>query len=620
MATSSRPTCWCGAPPDGKLALRVIDFGIGGLSAARAVQELRAPTCSRPALLTEAVRGAHTPVYASPEQMARRPGEKADPRDDVHALGVIWYQLITGDMGMMSIPSDWREQLGEHGVGEELIRLLGSCFAPKAEKRPAGAAALVEQVNDANVPMLELIDDGAVGPAEAEKRRPAAPKTVRPDNLRGAPQAVQRATARPKPHAGTTQPAETSQRRTVGETRRAAEPARNRWPAPWVLGLLGAGLAAFILVAIVSLALFGAVWSGSTLAKPRALQAKISQENAAKDNGRLVVESPLPKEGGLKPSSDPVPMPQPPQSPKDLAKKAETEKLLADQKAMEALALAEQKEAQALADFAKKEKEAQALKKVMEAIEDAKLKLKAKAPQERKAAIAALARIGDAAASADYDLCQMIAFDPLPELRQDAQDALEKVQRKLHPLVVTLFLPPEGNRSNGYCMAIKALPTFGRAGLPLIALQLQNPSPSIQKLATQRQALLLAHAEALAMIAPKDEVALQLLMTLPESPLATNYTKNLPHLQLMMHREVAKRLSIVGTTKPETRKSMVPYFIGMLQSNDPAARQLGANALAGFGSDAENAVPVLKKMSLDPSENVRNAVRNAIAAIEKRDK
>src|SRR5207244_4137015 len=67
-----------------------------------------------------------------------------------------------------------------------------------------------------------------------------------------------------------------------------------------------------------------------------------------------------------------------------LAKKAEADKLIAEQK--------------------EKETETEARKKVVKAIEDAKLKLKAKAPNERKAGIAALAKLGDAAASADYDL------------------------------------------------------------------------------------------------------------------------------------------------------------------------------------------------------------------------
>src|SRR5207253_11235524 len=43
--------------------------------------------------LSTSLRGAHTPIYASPQQVR---GEAPDPRDDVHALGVIWYQLLTG--------------------------------------------------------------------------------------------------------------------------------------------------------------------------------------------------------------------------------------------------------------------------------------------------------------------------------------------------------------------------------------------------------------------------------------------------------------------------------------------------------------------------------------------
>ena len=50
---------------EGKIALRVTDFGIGGLAAAQAAKETRQPSRSRQELLTEAVRGAYTPLYAS---------------------------------------------------------------------------------------------------------------------------------------------------------------------------------------------------------------------------------------------------------------------------------------------------------------------------------------------------------------------------------------------------------------------------------------------------------------------------------------------------------------------------------------------------------------------------
>ncbi|MHB1422601.1 MAG: bifunctional serine/threonine-protein kinase/formylglycine-generating enzyme family protein [Gemmataceae bacterium] len=141
---------------DGKIGLRVTDFGIGGLAASQAARESKQPTRSRQELLTEAVRGAYTPLYASPEQMMRRRGEPADTRDDVHALGVIWYQLITGDLGMMSVPPDWREQVEERGLEGQLVKLLASCIASRAAKRTASAIALAEQLGAASLVLQKV--------------------------------------------------------------------------------------------------------------------------------------------------------------------------------------------------------------------------------------------------------------------------------------------------------------------------------------------------------------------------------------------------------------------------------------------------------------------------------
>jgi formylglycine-generating enzyme required for sulfatase activity/serine/threonine protein kinase len=179
---------------DGKVALRVTDFGIGGLAAAQAARETRQPTRSRQELLTEAVRGAYTPLYASPEQMIRRKGEPADPRDDVHALGVIWYQLLTGDLGLMSVPSDWREQVEERGLEAELVRLLASCIAPRAEKRPGSAAVLAERLR-AGQPAPAAVADappsppspptalGGAGGAPPVAHAPGSPRREAPDDL-----------------------------------------------------------------------------------------------------------------------------------------------------------------------------------------------------------------------------------------------------------------------------------------------------------------------------------------------------------------------------------------------------------------------------------------------------
>jgi serine/threonine protein kinase len=130
----------------GHIRLRITDFGIGGLAAQGALERVRGRVASRQELLTDAVRGAFTPLYASPEQKRRRPGEAADPRDDVHALGVIWFQLLSGELTQDTIPPDWRDVLAERGVPMPQMELLARCIASKAEKRWANAVELARQL------------------------------------------------------------------------------------------------------------------------------------------------------------------------------------------------------------------------------------------------------------------------------------------------------------------------------------------------------------------------------------------------------------------------------------------------------------------------------------------
>jgi hypothetical protein len=122
---------------DGKINLRVTDFGIGGV-AARQVIEQTHKTTTRHETLATSLRGAHTPLYASPQQIK---GDPPHPRDDVHALGVIWYQMLTGDLSA-GVPADWVMVLEEAGLEQALITLLGSCVSSKPERRPADAADL----------------------------------------------------------------------------------------------------------------------------------------------------------------------------------------------------------------------------------------------------------------------------------------------------------------------------------------------------------------------------------------------------------------------------------------------------------------------------------------------
>jgi serine/threonine protein kinase len=123
--------------------LRVTDFGIGSVAALPALRASVMGTTARGDLLATTLRGAHTPLYASPQQIR---GEPPDVRDDVHALGVIWYQLLTGDLGSGAPTGLWADELADAGLSRDLIRLLGACVDARADKRPADAARLAEQL------------------------------------------------------------------------------------------------------------------------------------------------------------------------------------------------------------------------------------------------------------------------------------------------------------------------------------------------------------------------------------------------------------------------------------------------------------------------------------------
>jgi serine/threonine protein kinase len=70
----------------GKWSARVIDFGIGRLYEATASRTGETSTRSRPAF---------TPAYASPEQIA---GLRSGPWTDVHALALVFVEMLVGDM------------------------------------------------------------------------------------------------------------------------------------------------------------------------------------------------------------------------------------------------------------------------------------------------------------------------------------------------------------------------------------------------------------------------------------------------------------------------------------------------------------------------------------------
>jgi hypothetical protein len=140
-----------------RLNLRVADFGIGGT--ALALDQDRMGTVPSAALPT-ALLGSHTALYASNQQ---KQGARPDPRDDVFALGVLWYQLLIGDLTSERPLGKWRRKVAALGMSEALIDLLESCCAyDDPDERPGDAAELAEKIAAAG-PLLEAEVTNSLG-------------------------------------------------------------------------------------------------------------------------------------------------------------------------------------------------------------------------------------------------------------------------------------------------------------------------------------------------------------------------------------------------------------------------------------------------------------------------
>jgi serine/threonine protein kinase len=157
---------------EGGYSLRVTDFGIGSVAALPSLRASRQGTTAHGDLLAVTLRGAHTPLYASPQQIR---GEPSDVRDDVHSLGVIWYQLLTADLSSGPPTGLWTDELADAGMSRDLIRLLGACVDARADKRPADAARLAEQLETASGPAAVA---ERPRPVEAAVSPPVAPSVL----------------------------------------------------------------------------------------------------------------------------------------------------------------------------------------------------------------------------------------------------------------------------------------------------------------------------------------------------------------------------------------------------------------------------------------------------------
>jgi formylglycine-generating enzyme required for sulfatase activity len=119
----------------------VTDFGIGALAAESALGGHR-QGMSRGDLMSQSLRGTHTPVYASPEQ---RKHAEPDPRDDVHALAVIGFQLLMGDP-TEEPGADLEDMLKHLKINEVLIQIIKDGLRTRREQRLEHAGIFADRL------------------------------------------------------------------------------------------------------------------------------------------------------------------------------------------------------------------------------------------------------------------------------------------------------------------------------------------------------------------------------------------------------------------------------------------------------------------------------------------
>jgi serine/threonine protein kinase len=129
---------------DSDFQFKIADFGIGGISAVgRGGNDQWLGT--QASMMAQALQGSYTPLYASAEQVL---GGNPDPRDDVYALGVVWHQLLTGDLSR-GAPSGggWRRRMTEKGMTNSLADLFESSIESMADDRLPDAQVLLERLS-----------------------------------------------------------------------------------------------------------------------------------------------------------------------------------------------------------------------------------------------------------------------------------------------------------------------------------------------------------------------------------------------------------------------------------------------------------------------------------------
>lgn len=271
--------------------------------------------------------------------------------------------------------------------------------------------------------------------------------------------------------------------------------------------------------------------------------------------------------------------------------------------------------------------------------------LKNKKPQERLRAVVELGNLKEVARPVAAQVCMVLAGDPIPAVRQGALEALEKIHPELHIPIVVFVVEADAQKHIKATRDVMNLGEQGRAAVPVLLSHIQT-APA--RFVTKAPALIVADAQALAQIAPDDPVTQKALLELTcfsftppryradiGGPVRTAAVRVLGEL-LDKHPDQASAIGprLIAMTRnmtDERVRGQAIVLLGKVAENHANLRpQIAAcfvtlanagdmSVVAQFGKcggDAKDALPLLKKLKLHPTESIRTAANKAIQQIE----
>ena len=120
----------------GAARAKLTDFGVGQVVSAEALAGVTRLGFTRTMLSSGSASG--TQIYMAPEALS---GQPATTRSDIYSLGVVLWQMVTGDF-TRPLTSDWADTVADPLLREDIQR----CVAGDPQKRFAGVAQLATRL------------------------------------------------------------------------------------------------------------------------------------------------------------------------------------------------------------------------------------------------------------------------------------------------------------------------------------------------------------------------------------------------------------------------------------------------------------------------------------------